>query len=87
MAVNLTIEGQYLTPSTVAGKFDVADFDIEIPYPILIDEDDYVGQREAMFFLRNFFLQKILKKKFKAKFKGLREAKVTVVEEMGQEDL
>ena len=87
MAVLLTIEGQYTTPSTVAGKLDIVDFDMEIPYPIFIEEDDHEGQNEAMFYLRNFFLNKIRKKKYKAKFKSLRTASITVVEEIDEEGI
>lgn len=87
MAVKLLIEGQYTTPSNVSGKYDIADYSTSIAYPIAIDEDDYTAQREAMFYIKNLFLKKVLKKELESKFKGLRSAEITVVKEMTDEEI
>ena len=87
MAVLLTIEGEFKTPSPISGKFDLEDFDVEIVYPVSFTDEDTADKQEAFFYIKHFFLNKILKKKFKAKFRDVRSARITVVEAMDQDQV
>lgn len=56
MAVMLRIEATYKKPSAFADKKDLKEVVLFKPWPIMIEEEDFVEMQVANFYVKNFFL-------------------------------
>lgn len=84
MASLLTYAVKYKVPSAIAGKYDLKDVKVQVPYPFDVDPEN---AGEANFYMRRFFLEEHVKQKDPLNYYGFHEMKLDVVQELSDEDV
>lgn len=87
MAVEITVRGKYYVPSTIAGKKEVRDYTVKLPYPVSVDPEVPEEVSEAMFYIKRFLLEGLVKDTDPESFYGINTSACHHVKDLTDEQI